>query len=176
MHFGATLIFFCMTHYLFISPTMELFSRRRWMWYAPSRGLLCLCQTPKIYAEHAWYHSIHVWLLGRSSFSSLTTKELHGPTSPVGVELLIEKSAYLVPNDICQSSNFVLLLRLNMPPEHVSEVLVLSGNFSELFAVTFPLIGRIAGNRLGPFTTHQCDLNDFHAELYNLLPRTAKIA
>ena len=85
--------------------------------------------------------------VGPIQFSSLTTKELHGPTSPVGVELLIEKSAYLVPNDICQSSNFVLLLRLNMPPEHVSEVLVLSGNFSELFAVTFPLIGRIAGNR-----------------------------
>ena len=52
----------------------------------PSRNLLCLCQTTKNYAAHAWHHSIHVWLLGRSSCSAPSTKELHGmATSQVGL-------------------------------------------------------------------------------------------
>ena len=29
----------------------------------PSRKLLCLCQTPKNYAAHAWHYLIRVWLL-----------------------------------------------------------------------------------------------------------------
>ena len=40
----------------------------------PSGKLLCLCETLKNYAAHAWHH----WLLGRSSCSSPTTEELHG--------------------------------------------------------------------------------------------------
>ena len=46
-------------------------------WISPSRKLLCLCYTQKIYATHAWHTSILVWLLGRSSCSSPSTKELH---------------------------------------------------------------------------------------------------
>ena len=46
-------------------------------WICPSRKLLCLCYTQKIYATHAWHTSILVWLLGRSSCSSPSTKELH---------------------------------------------------------------------------------------------------
>ena len=40
--------------------------------------LLCLWQTLKSYATHAWHHSMHVWLLGQSGCSSPSTKELHG--------------------------------------------------------------------------------------------------
>ena len=32
---------------------------------------------PKYYAAHAWHYSINVWLLGRSSWSSPSSKELH---------------------------------------------------------------------------------------------------
>ena len=43
----------------------------------PSGKLLCSCETRKHYAAHAWHHSIHAWLLSRSSCSSPSTKELH---------------------------------------------------------------------------------------------------
>ena len=43
----------------------------------PSRRLLCLSQTPQNYVAHTWHNSIHVWLLGRSSSSSPSTKKLY---------------------------------------------------------------------------------------------------
>ena len=38
----------------------------------------CGYDNPKKYAAHAWQHSILVWLLGRSVFSSPSTKNLYG--------------------------------------------------------------------------------------------------
>ena len=32
---------------------------------------------PKNYSVHAWHHSTHVWLLGQSGYSFLSTQELH---------------------------------------------------------------------------------------------------
>ena len=43
----------------------------------PSGKLLCLWLPPKNYATHAWLHSIHIWLFGRSGCWSPSTKELH---------------------------------------------------------------------------------------------------
>ena len=43
----------------------------------PSGKLNGLCQTPKNYAAHAWHYSTHVWLLGQSSCSSPSTKDIH---------------------------------------------------------------------------------------------------
>ena len=47
-------------------------------WIRPSKKLLCLCSTQKNNATHSWHNSKVVWLLGWSSCSSPSTKELHG--------------------------------------------------------------------------------------------------
>ena len=48
----------------------------RWRLHRPKQK--AVVQTPKNYAEHASRHySIHIWLLGWSSCSSPSTKELH---------------------------------------------------------------------------------------------------
>ena len=52
-------------------------SRRRRL-YRPKQKYALLWQPQTNYAAQAWYYSIHVWLLGRSSCSSpSTSKDLH---------------------------------------------------------------------------------------------------
>ena len=52
----------------------------------PSGKLLCLCQTAKNCRAHALHHSIHVWLLDRSSCSSPSTKELHAFAQQITIQ------------------------------------------------------------------------------------------
>ena len=51
----------------------------------------CVYVKPKNYATHAWDNSLIVWLLGRSSCSSPSTKELHGVGDQSGWESLSSK-------------------------------------------------------------------------------------
>ena len=57
---------------------MELFSSWRWRLDRPNQKAVVFKFNSKNYARHAWHDSIVVWLLGRSSCSSPSTKELHG--------------------------------------------------------------------------------------------------
>ena len=57
--------------------SMELFSRRRWRLDRPKQKAVVFVLNPKNYATRAWHNSIVVWLLGQSSCSSPSTKELH---------------------------------------------------------------------------------------------------
>ena len=75
----------------FVSLQNYLYFKQRqagWAWYSlvegdegcvgPSGKLLCVYQTEKNYAVHAWHCSILVWLLGQSSCSFPSNEELHG--------------------------------------------------------------------------------------------------
>ena len=57
---------------------MDLFSSRRWGLQEPKQKAVVFMLNRKNYATLACHNSIVVWLLGRSSCSSPTTKELHG--------------------------------------------------------------------------------------------------
>ena len=57
------------------SLAMELFSSRRWKLDRPKQKAVVFVLNPENYATHAWHDSI---VVGRSTFSSPSTKELHG--------------------------------------------------------------------------------------------------
>ena len=59
---------------------MELLSSRRWRLDRPKQKPVVFVLNPENYATHAWHDSIDVWLLGRSTCSSPSTKELLGLT------------------------------------------------------------------------------------------------
>ena len=67
-------------------------------------------KSPQNYALHAWQHSILVWLLGQSIWSSPSTKELHGLSNfwKVLVENFLKKVAQIFGNFLCHfvSQNF----------------------------------------------------------------------
>ena len=62
---------------LHISSCMELFSSSSSSSSNSSSSSSSRRWTPKNYTTHAWHNSIVVWLLGRYSCSSPSTKELH---------------------------------------------------------------------------------------------------
>ena len=56
---------------------MELFTSKRWRLYRPKQKAVVFMLNPKNYVTPVWQHSIVVWLLGQSSCSSPSNKELH---------------------------------------------------------------------------------------------------
>ena len=63
---------------IFVWLVMELFGSRRWSLYWPMQKNVLFMTNRKKYVALAWKHSMLVWLLGRSSCSSPTSRELHG--------------------------------------------------------------------------------------------------
>ena len=61
-----------------ICLSMEVFSSRRWRLYRPKQNAVLFMSNLKRLCNTCMAYSIIVWLLGRSSCSSPSTKELHG--------------------------------------------------------------------------------------------------
>ena len=57
---------------------MELFSSRRWRLYRPKQKAVVFMFNPQKLCNASMTNSIVVWLLGQTSCSSPSTKELHG--------------------------------------------------------------------------------------------------